>query len=117
MVNWTSKRCSGAEHVLADIADGDEPLPLAEVPAHPAVPKKRGHRVHVSAVFRWASRGLRGHKLETARCMGVICTTKSAISRFNSRLNGIAINSSVRTPGRRLKEIARAERELEASGL
>lgn len=118
MIDSPSETCTcfGAEHVLADIERGDQPIPLTELANHPAVPKKRGQRVHVSACFRWASRGLRGHRLETARC-GPICTTASAVSRFYARLSGVAVTAGTRTPGRRQKEVTRAERELQAAGL
>ena len=112
-----SEQAIGAANVLADIDGGDEPIPLTALPAHPAVPRKQGRRPHISACFRWASRGLRGHRLETARVFGVISTTASAIHRFNARLNGIESNTNVRTPSRRAKELARAERELTAAGL
>jgi hypothetical protein len=108
----------GAEAVLADLADGDAPIALSELPAHPAIPKKRGRRPHVSAVFRWASRGLRGHQLETARCGGVICTTRSALARFYARLSGVPDhrNSPIMARARR-RELARAERDLDDAGL
>ena len=109
--------CNGPQAVLADICNGDEPIPLTELPAHPAIPKKRGQRPHVSGVFRWASRGLRGHRLETARCGGVICTTRSAIARFYARLSGVPGNTAVSTTVRRRRDLARAERELDAAGL
>jgi hypothetical protein len=116
MADPTTDSRAGAEHVLADIDAGDEPIPLTELPGHPSIPKKRGQRVHVSAVFRWASRGLRGHRLETARC-GTICTTASAVARFYRRLSGITVSDGARTPARRQREVARAERELEAAGI
>src|SRR5688572_4943135 len=112
-----SDACAGAANVLADIAAGEEPIPMTELPGHPAVPKRRGHRPHISACFRWASRGLRGYRLESARVFGVISTTPSAIARFNARLNGVAPTATTRTPARRARELARAEQELLASGL
>jgi hypothetical protein len=62
----TVDSCAGAQHALDDIVVGAEPIPLTELPSYPAIPKKRGERVHFSAMFQWASRGLRGHRLETA---------------------------------------------------
>jgi hypothetical protein len=114
----TPHRSVGVEAVLADIGDGDIPIPLTELPAHWAIPKKRGRQPHVSAIFRWASRGLRGHQLETARCGGVICTTRSAVARFYARLSGVPDNRNIPTTARgRLRELARAERELDDAGL
>src|SRR5207247_6308968 len=52
--------------VLADIERGEEPIALTELPSSNLIPKHRGKKPHVSAIFRWASAGLRGHKLETA---------------------------------------------------
>ena len=110
-------RSVGVEAVLVDIGDGDIPIPLTELPAHPVIPRKHGRKRHVSVFFRWASRGLRGHQLETARCGGVICTTRSAIGRFYARLSGVPGNTAVPTTVRRRRDLARADRELDAAGL
>jgi hypothetical protein len=45
-----TETCFGAEHVLADVAGGDVPIPLTELPAHPTVPKKRAKRPHIAVV-------------------------------------------------------------------
>ncbi len=47
------------------------------------LPKLRtGRRVHPSTLWRWASRGLRGRKLETIRLGGRMCTSVNALNRF-----------------------------------
>ena len=107
---------NAAAAVLADLVRGEEPIPLVELPHSPLVPRKRGRPVHVSAVFRWASRGLRGHRLETARCGGVLCTTRSAVTRFYASLSCVACGGQV-TPLRRHAALAAAESHLAASGL
>ena len=73
-------------------------------------------RPHLSTGWRWAHRGVRGHKLETIRIGGVTCTSRQAIERFLSALNGRDV-TPVTTSRTRESEIARAERELAAAGV
>jgi hypothetical protein len=101
--------------ILDDIEEGETPIRLTDLPAHPCIPRRRGRKPHVSAVFRWATRGLRGHRLETARCGGVLCTTRSAVLRFYARLSGAG---DVNVPrASRARELARVDRQLEEEGL
>ncbi|MEM9662606.1 MAG: DUF1580 domain-containing protein [Planctomycetota bacterium] len=44
--------------------------------------------MHVSTVWRWASRGVRGHKLKTWRVGGTTCTTAQAIDEFIAASSG-----------------------------
>ena len=63
--------------------DPQEYIPLSEVPERLPF-RRRGKRVHKSTVWRWASRGVRGHKLKTWRVGGTTCTTQAAIDEFIS---------------------------------
>jgi hypothetical protein len=102
--------------VLADIASGEEPIPLTQLPSHSWIPKKRGGRKpDVSGIFRWSSRGLRGHRLETIRCGGAMRTTPSAVLRFYARLSG-AGDAIVPRAGR-ARAMAWVEQQLEKEGL
>jgi hypothetical protein len=103
--------------VLLDIENGDEPIPLTELPSSNLIPKHKGRKPHASAIFRWATAGLRGVKMESARCGGAICTTKSAVMRFYAKLSGVPAVPDARTPARRARHIARIEAELAATGL
>lgn len=65
----------------------EEFIPLSEVPE--LLPfRRRGKRVHISTVWRWASKGVRGQKLKTWRVGGTTCTTDEAILEFISATSG-----------------------------
>jgi hypothetical protein len=49
-----------------------------------------GRRVHVSAVYRWASRGIRGVRLEWVQVGGIRYTSREALDRFVAALSGAA---------------------------
>lgn len=107
----------GVDAVLADLERGEAPIRLQDVPKHPLVPRRGNRPVHLSVPYRWVMRGLKGHRLEAARCGGTVCTSNSAIMRFFRRLSGVDAAPNARTPHRRERELARAEVELEAVGL
>jgi hypothetical protein len=53
------------------------------------VPSLRGDRpVNPSTIWRWATAGVRGIKLETVKVGGTTCTSREALQRFFARLNG-----------------------------
>ena len=58
----------------------EQAIPLADVPRY--VPKRRGKKVHYSTVYRWATKGARGRKLETILSGGLRYTTIEAVQRF-----------------------------------
>lgn len=61
-------------------------IPLTEVPQR--IPFRRnGKVIHISTVWRWATRGVRGCRLETWRIGGATCTTQVAIDRFIRSMN------------------------------
>src|SRR4051812_22564908 len=103
----SNSNTSGAAAVLRDIELGDSPVPLADVPGHPAVPKRGGKRPHVSVIYRWIGRGIDGHKLEAAKLAGTSCTTASALVRFFAATAGVKVTPSTRTPGRRERDVDR----------
>ena len=49
--------------------------------------RRAGRRPHVSTLYRWASRGLRGNHLETIQIGGTRCTSVEALQRFFDRLS------------------------------
>ena len=62
-------------------------IPLREAPRHlPARPN--GKRVHISACYRWISRGVRGVHLESIKIGGSTYTSIEALQRFADRLSG-----------------------------
>lgn len=56
-------------------------LPLREVPKR-LPPRPNGRRLHISAVYRWVQRGVRGVVLETVRVGGTTYTSVEALQRF-----------------------------------
>ena len=79
------------------------------------IPKRRdGRATHVATIFRWASVGIRGIKLESIQLAGTKCTSKPALSRFFQRLTAQETGQPIpgRTDSQRDAAIARAEAEL-----
>lgn len=48
---------------------------------------RAGKRIHVSSVYRWAGRGVRGVRLETVSIGGATKTSVQALQRFADRLS------------------------------
>jgi hypothetical protein len=62
-------------------------IPFAE--AARRLPRLRaGRPVNDATLWRWASSGLRGVRLETLRVGGTTCTSAEALRRFFAALNG-----------------------------
>ncbi|GAB5403964.1 MAG: hypothetical protein Aurels2KO_21950 [Aureliella sp.] len=55
-------------------------LPLSCVPKY--LPEKRGQRLSIKTVYRWAQRGLSGIQLETLQVGGTLYTSEEALARF-----------------------------------
>lgn len=62
------------------------------IPARPS-----GKKIHVSACYRWISRGVRGVKLEAVRLGGTTFTSIEAIQRFADRLGNADRSTPTRT--------------------
>lgn len=62
-------------------------LPLRDVP-RVLPPRPNGKRLHISAVYRWTLRGIKGVMLETIRVGGTTYTSREALQRFSERLTG-----------------------------
>lgn len=56
-------------------------VPLREVPRRLPV-RANGKRLHISAVYRWVTRGVRGFVLESIRVAGTTYTSVEALQRF-----------------------------------
>ena len=71
---------------MIDVAS-ENLVPLRDVPR--CLPlRPNGKRLHISAVYRWTLRGIRGIVLETVRIGGTTYTSREAIQRFSERLTG-----------------------------
>jgi Protein of unknown function (DUF1580) len=99
---------------------------LSLTDAAKAVPPIDGKRPHVSTLWRWCRKGVRGTHLEYVRLGNRVCTTAEAIARFTHRLAEAdePIASPATTPqpkGRSLqqreRDIENAERQLDAAGI
>jgi len=71
--------------------------------------------VHVSTVWRWSLRGVRGHQLKCFSLGGRRYTTRQAFTRFLAATNGERIVVG-QTPRQRERAIDLAEKELDALG-
>ena len=85
------------------------PQAARSLPGHP----------HVSTIYRWRLRGIRGVKLETFLIGGRRFTSREAIERFTERITAVANGepSPKRTNRQRGAAISQAERELGRAGI
>jgi hypothetical protein len=73
-------------------------------------------RPNVATLWRWRTKGVRGHKLETMLYGGRRVTSREAIARFLAAINGEPAIRVV-TPRQRELSIERAERRAEELGV
>ena len=86
---------------------------LGEVPQVLAA-LRRGRKIHLSTAHRWASKGLRGVRLETLRMGGSRVTSIEALQRFFERVSHAHRELPAPTaPGKRIERI---DRELDRRG-
>ncbi|MFH1918785.1 MAG: DUF1580 domain-containing protein [Planctomycetota bacterium] len=97
----------------------EEVLPFAL--AARRVPGRNGKGVAVSTLFRWASRGVRGIRLEFLQTGGVMSTSTEALQRFFDALTEqtVSANGTPREPTPRERSAAseKAKRELAQAGI
>ncbi|QDV34107.1 DUF1580 domain-containing protein [Tautonia plasticadhaerens] len=102
-------------------------IPLGQVSA--LIPSSRpGKRTHISTIWRWATKGVKGARLETVTIGGSRYTSREAVQRFVERLSGSPGDQAGRDPSaaspvrtrrteaRRLRDSERAAQELERMG-
>ena len=89
-------------------------IPIREAPRH-LPPRPNGKRIHISACYRWISRGVRGVYLEAIRIGGSTYTSKEALQRFADQLGNPekrqTASASVSTATRQ-KQVDRAAKRL-----
>lgn len=75
--------------------------------------------LHVSTLWRWQLRGVRGVRLETILLGGIRHTSHEALERFTAACTAAAEGSqpTVRTTHQRERDIEAAERELAEAGI
>lgn len=69
-------------------------------------------KVGIATVWRWATNGIGGVRLESFRIGRKRFTTAEAFQRFIAKQNGGFIEAPAATPKQRREAIERAEREL-----
>ena len=76
-------------------------------------------RPHVSTLWRWNQKGVRGIKLETILIGGIRYTSEEALQRFFDRTTAAADGTEFtpRTSAQRQRSIEQAERELNDAGI
>ena len=62
-------------------------ISLHEIPQR-LPPRRSGRPVHMSTVYRWIQRGVRGVRLEAVRIGGILSTSREALQRFAEQLSG-----------------------------
>lgn len=94
-----------------------ELLSFSDVAA--AIPSRmRGRKLHYATVWRWASRGVRGVKLETVTVGGARYVTRAALQEFISRCSARNNpNRPAQNIASRAKQIAQAEVECRLAGI
>ena len=83
--------------------------------------RRRGKKTHISTLYRWATSGCRGVRLETIQVGATCCTSREALQRFFERLsNGDGAETLVtplrRTLAQRQRLSVEAGRKLENMG-
>ena len=61
-----------------------------------ALPAINGRRIHPSALWRWARKGVKGVRLETRRLGGRFVTSMEAIERFSKALAEVDLAAGYR---------------------
>ncbi len=80
-------------------------------------PRRAGKRAHVSCLYRWTTTGCKGVVLESLQCGGTRCTSREALARFFEALTYAGSPKTNRSPARRRRAVAAAERELAREGI
>lgn len=94
-------------------AMNDDVMPLSA--AARLLPSTRGGRVNPSTLWRWSTKGIRGHRLETVKVGGAAMTSKAALNRFFAKLSGEDITAAD-TPTATARA-AKAQHALAAHGV
>lgn len=76
-----------------------------------ALPSFNGKRLHVSSVWRWARRGVKGVKLETRRIGARYVTSMEALERFTKALSEIEPDSPTQRRAKHLPTPSERQRQ------
>ena len=79
-------------------------IPLRKVPHLPLLANVRsGKPLHISTLWRWARRGLRGRKLKVVRVGGTVCTSINALMEFFEGSDSLAVPRKESHPSREIR--------------
>ncbi len=79
--------------------------------------RRKGKKPHIATLYRWASSGFRGVRLETIRIGGTLCTSREALDRFFAALTlGDQKHRHAVAKGTR-RAVSDVEARLDAAGL
>ena len=78
--------------------------------------RRKGSKPHVSTLYRWAQRGVKGVRLEVLQVGGTSCTSLEALQRFFERLSEPREPAPNKRPDRQ-REIDAAERDCDRAGI
>lgn len=82
------------------------------------VPRRpNGKKTHVSTIYRWFGRGIRGERLECLRVGGRLCTSTEALQRFFDRLSHAHDDGQARSGRATRPASAHVEQELSELGI
>ena len=96
--------------------DKEQLITLADAAA--MLPRRRaGRKPHVSTIYRWASRGLKGIVLETLVVGGTTCTSVDALQRFFDGLSQRIPNQPGLQPKQIEMQLRRASKILDDAGI
>ena len=97
---------------MISIAD-EKLIPLRDAPKH-LPPRPNGKRLHVSAFYRWITRGVRGILLESIRIGGTTYTSLEALQRFGLHLSPVPAPHlpQIQSPYARRREAEAASRRV-----
>jgi hypothetical protein len=112
MPEASGKRCKRDDGNMIDL-QSETVLSLTD--AAKLLPRlRRGKRPHVSTLYRWANKGIRGVRLETIRVGGTVCTSQDALRRFCDHLSHPEQHGPPLTP--RTPPVHAVEKELDDLG-
>ena len=98
----------------------EPPIRLDEIPRRVAwlAGTRPGKKLSFSTLWRWATKGIRGHRLEVLRVGGALCTSEAALKRFFAKLTAPPAppGGSTLTPSARVGA-RRAEAEADMAGI
>ena len=87
-------------------------VPLREV-SKLLPPRPNGKHVHISAIYRWVQRGIKGVRLEAIRIGGTAYTSREALQRFALPAGAPHVESANPLSKARQKQIGKASRLLD----